>query len=512
MGLPRHRRRLADGDPHTLGRSGVDGASLRSPSRLPGVSGTTMASVRGIAIGLVCVVFLASCASVQYLRVNRADTIGACQMAVPERDLLIGVALSGGGSRAALFGASGLEALAGVKMADGASLIDKISHVSSVSGGSLAATYYVLKKPGRDVKTFNGDGTLSDDYRAFFEQYRASLSQDFETPLIWRQLLSFRWLNSALAAQTLAEILSERVYGSARIQDISAREKAGDSPGLIINTTLYNNGRRLAMTVLPTDAFEYDFFADLERSLQQRGREMEPAPYIRERWQRLRPMTPIEIHIDPCPVSLTGVATASASFPPLVGPITMRVGEEEAYWHAGDGGLYENSGIESLLLLYLKQLQVKHAKRALIIALDSSFPFSVGEQQLTRRSLPFSLLNFDFSRIPSIMEERATTYQALFFRTLQLEGVFPDSKTIAVIFLRHTDAKFAADLSDLPPSCKAESEPLKTSEEVTNRIAAIPTRLGLSSACDRELLYVAAQKVVAEHRDEILNFLNRPEQ
>jgi hypothetical protein len=108
------------------------------------------------------------------------------------------------------------------------------------------------------------------------------------------------------------------------------------------------------------------------------------------------------------------------------------------------------------------------------------------------------------------MEERAITYQALFFRTLQLEGVFPDSKTITVIALRHTDAKFAADLSDLPPACKAELEPMKTTEDVENRIAAIPTRLGLSSECDRQLIYAAATKLVSEHRDEILEYLNRP--
>ena len=58
-------------------------------------------------------------------------------------------------------------------------------------------------------------------------------------------------LNSALAARTLAEILRDRLYGNARLQDISAREKVGDSPGLMINTTLYNNGRRLAITSCP---------------------------------------------------------------------------------------------------------------------------------------------------------------------------------------------------------------------------------------------------------------------
>jgi hypothetical protein len=112
---------------------------------------------------------------------------------------------------------------------------------------------------------------------------------------------------------------------------ISAREKAGDSPGLIINTTLYNNGRRLALTTLPPEAFTYDFFADLERSVQERERVLNVTPRVRERWSRLRPMTPIEIDIDPCPASLAGSVTASASFPPLVGPLTLKIGDEETY-------------------------------------------------------------------------------------------------------------------------------------------------------------------------------------
>src|SRR5262249_12492833 len=153
------------------------------------------------------------------------------------------------------------------------------------------------------------------------------------------------------------------------------------------------------------------------------------------------------------------------------------------YWHAGDGGLYENSGIESLLFLYLKQLQAKKTKRALVIAFDSSFPFSVGERKLLHRSLPFTLLTFDFSRIPSIMEERATTYQELFFRSLQTEGVFPESKTLTLVVLRRTDARWADDMSDLPPACKAEETPLKTPQEVKERIAEIPTRLVLKSEC-----------------------------
>src|SRR4030095_2803464 len=104
----------------------------------------------------------------------------------------------------------------------------------------------------------------------------------------------------------------------------------------------------------------------------------------------------------------------------------------------------------------------------------------------------------------------ALTYQALFFRSLQLEGVFPDSKTVSVIALRHIAAKWAADLSDVPASGKAEPAPPKTTEDVENRIAAIPTRLGLTSECDRDLIYAAAAKQVAEHKDAILRFLNQP--
>src|SRR5262245_27594456 len=182
-------------------------------------------------------------------------------------------------------------------------------------------------------------------------------------------------------------------------------------------------------------------------------------------------MTPVDLPMHPCSARLAGAVTASASFPPVVGPITLQVGGENTYWHAGDGGLYENQGIETLLVLYLNQIQERRARRALVIVFDSSYPFAVGQRQVRLRPLPFSLLTFAFSRIPGIMEERATTYQALFFRSLQIEGVFPDSRHMTAVVLRHSDAKWAPDLSDLPPACRAESPPLRTPEEVRERIA-----------------------------------------
>lgn len=51
-----------------------------------------------------------------------------------------------------------------------------------------------------------------------------------------------------------------------------------------------------------------------------------------------------------------------------------------SYWHVGDGGLYENAGVETLFAAFLKKIQEKKTKRALIFSFDSSYPFEVGER------------------------------------------------------------------------------------------------------------------------------------
>jgi len=90
---------------------------------------------------LVCALLvLAGCTPVHVAQVPPLQGPVACQTVVPERDLLVGVSLSGGGSRAALFGAAGLEALAGLRTAAGTSALEHVALLSSVSGGSLAAS------------------------------------------------------------------------------------------------------------------------------------------------------------------------------------------------------------------------------------------------------------------------------------------------------------------------------------------------------------------------------------
>mgnify|MGYP003694484961 CR=1 FL=1 len=101
-----------------------------------------------------------------------------------EQDLLVGVALSGGPVVARRSSASypALEALAELRAADGALGPRKVSHLSSVSEGSLAASFTTHpQKPGREVAILKPDGSLSDAYRtAASPSTEPTLGQDFE--------------------------------------------------------------------------------------------------------------------------------------------------------------------------------------------------------------------------------------------------------------------------------------------------------------------------------------------
>jgi hypothetical protein len=89
-----------------------------------------------------------------------------------------------------------------------------------------------------------------------------------------------------------------------------------------------------------------------------------------------------------------------------------------------------------------------------------------------------------------------------------MQGVFPDDRTIQVVILRHTDALWKPDLSDLPAACRNENPALRSPADVRQRLAEIPTLLQIKSDCDTQLLTVAAAKVVAQNRNSILEFLN----
>jgi len=461
---------------------------------------------------LIIVIMLSGCVTspVYKLHIPKADQ-PSCTYSMKSSEVLIGVAISGGGSRAALFGAAGLEALARLQVgAPAHSLLEDVSMISSVSGGSMATSYYAAVKPKKDVPMLTASGELSVEYQTFFGQYKETMNQDYEKPLLWRNLLRLRWFNPAWTAKSLAEHLNGEFLKDMTFQNVRERESSGDIPRLLINTTLYNDGRRFVVTTLPHEQTQYDLLKDVSRSVSAHPVSKESLELMKVKWASLQSVTPQALNLDLCAIPLGAAVAGSMSFPPVIGPITFKVEGEERYWHAGDGGLSDNMGLESLALVSFNALQQNAARRVLIIAFDSSFPFAVGSDRLDHFPEGFTLFNYDFSRIPGIMEERALAYRTLYVGTMTEQGVLPDGRRLKFIQLRHIDAVWKEDMSDLPESCKTEEVKLTNPPMVTKRLASVVTRLWLKSDCDRDLITTAAAKLVEARRDEILNFLQQP--
>jgi predicted acylesterase/phospholipase RssA len=427
-----------------------------------------------------------------------------CLQPAPEREVFVGLAVSGGGSRAALYAASAFEALSQLRVGpEQRSLLEQVSYISSVSGGSLASAYYNVKKPLREVPMLMPDGQLTAEYKEFFAGFKKAMVNDFEEPLLTYNLFTLRMANPAWTARSLADILDYDYFKGITFRELAQRQARGDSPYFLINTTLYNDGRRLVLSALERDALRYDFIGDLQRKPGWENVTPEADQILRVRWEDLQSRTPEDLKLDLCQVKVATAVAGSMSFPPIIGPITVGIEGEDQYWHIGDGGMSDNTGGESLIMVALKQLQERRVKRVVILSFDSSFPFDVGGRLLNHRTEGFTFFDADYSRIPSIMEERALAYRALFFRVAQQQALLPDPLKLVFIRLQHTDAKWKQDLSDLPESCRKEGVGWKSPADVSQHLAGVVTRLFLKSTCDRDLVIQAAQKVIAQNEPAI---------
>src|SRR6185436_19518037 len=164
-----------------------------------------------VAVGLVLSLLSGCVTSPVYTVPPPKPDQTSCSHPMKPSDTLIGVAISGGGSRAALFGAASLEALAKLQVGPPAhSLLEDVSVISSVSGGSMATSYFASMKPRRDVPMLTASGELSAEYQTFFAQYKETMNQDYEKPLLWHNLLRLRWANPAWTAKSLAEHLNSQ--------------------------------------------------------------------------------------------------------------------------------------------------------------------------------------------------------------------------------------------------------------------------------------------------------------
>ncbi|MDX2220840.1 MAG: patatin-like phospholipase family protein, partial [Burkholderiales bacterium] len=225
----------------------------------------------------------------------------------------VGIALSGGGFRATLFGLGSLWYLSDAR------LLGRLDRVCSVSGGSILA------------------GVLAHQWKSLkFEDGKAV---NFQTEIVERVLRfcsqTIDWQAGGLgilnpfksAGDYLAGRYSKDLFGNARLSDLPTRSQGG-APLFVIYATNLQTGRSFRFT--------QDYVAD----------------YYLGTNSALNP-------------TLALAVAASSAFPPIFSPISIRAhptdwqnpdwrGSEgdlkaiQTDLELGDGGIYDNLGLESL--------------------------------------------------------------------------------------------------------------------------------------------------------------------
>lgn len=226
-------------------------------------------------------------------------------------DKTLGLALSGGGFRATLFG------LGSVWRLNDAKLLGKLDRITSVSGGSILAG--VLGHRWSRLQFVDGQATnfrteITDPVRAF-----CARTIDIEATIKG-------WLDlGRTAGDYLADCYAEHLFENATLKDLPVSSQAGN-PKFIIYATNLQTGRSFR--------FRQDMIAD---------------------WMLGTSHDTV--------VPLARAVAASSAFPPIFSPIIVET--DPASWKNGgdlnniealrrrivlaDGGVYDNMGLESLV-------------------------------------------------------------------------------------------------------------------------------------------------------------------
>ncbi len=395
------------------------------------------------------------------LRVHlRADPALLPEGGADEQSAFVGLALSGGGARAAVFAAAGMKAL------HARGLLDAVTHVSSVSGGGFPASYLALHPvPDKDAD-------------AYFDRMQDIVAHDYFQDVQIGQIRSpRRAFSPSRRLVSLQEALDR--------PDFLRHATFADLPKgrtFYFNAVSYDTGRRF---VLSNGALPAPNAPAGQSALPPRLRAMSfSVPDV----QRAAPKD--------VPVSLA-VAT-SAAFPPYLGPMTIEVKQPDRqnprYWHLGDGGVFENSGVETLREAIYARGPGQSAK---------IYAFNAGMQldsDLSENTHDISIWSRDVTRLVDVLTEYATSHRETMFDALdEKHDMNVDCMTFNYMDItrlvrsgQSPDPKWES-WDGWPHVTAAERA---ASPSPAEHLAKIPTALKITP-CNRALIAAAAETLVA---------------
>jgi hypothetical protein len=263
---------------------------------------------------------------------------------------------------------------------------------------------------------------------------------------------------------SLRDALDNQFAGEAVFGELPA------TPVLLINGARYDDGRRFVFSnqAIPEQASDVPPFTE---------------ETLRSASFSLTDCT----RATPPDFSVALAVAISAGFPPLLGPAAIEAPEScdggaTRYWHLGDGGILDNTGVESLEDFALHaDMGGAEIKRVIILSFDAGRSTSP-EVMMGKRNL--KLWTSDPGRIVGIVGKRANAYRDLALR----EHYAASGVEFHVLEMRYTDAV----IEKWPESCGSRDG---GAAEIRAYLETVPTNFKITD-CNADLMELAARDLV----------------
>jgi predicted acylesterase/phospholipase RssA len=373
---------------------------------------------------------------------------------VDEGNFFVAVAVSGGGSRSAVWSAAVMEELyRQVKLPDGRSITDEIDYISCVSGGSISSAYWCLHKPEMDT-------AHTSEYDAFFERFARDMCMNIQGDMISRP---WEWFLLLLTDEqkgiVLMRELDNRFYHGRTFDDLYKREKAHISPTLIINGTEMDSGAKFLFTTLPRSEFAnrslLGRYGGAASGIMKSNIIYDP-DVLGVRFCR-------DIGLSIGEMTVSRAVVASAGVPLVFGPVVLKdelrsTPDREAYIHVNDGGISDTLGLETLIQLFMDRYnrpKKNRFARGLILIIDAN-------QHLDPEDSVYSIKGFGpaalIERSREIISYRGKNLTYLTIMFLQQDPRFKDIRFVYISPYMVDDPKMIALVKKTPTRLKIRPE------------------------------------------------------
>jgi len=367
-----------------------------------------------------------------YVFDNIAGYDNPAQPPVMEEEVNLAVAISGGGSRSAVFSASVLEQLAYIPdpRHPGRTILDGVDVISGVSGGSLSATYYSLYKPS--------DFSNQDVNVEFFQRYKSNMTTDFHMRGVAHYLTHpweavSKYYTRYRFVQTLGETFDQHIFKGSTFGHLHERELAGESPVTLINATSLDTGKKFLFTNLNVQQnWAFD-----PASLIGRLPQVSPSPDRQGLTLMAQVMgTPMfqpfgfdSINSNIGAFRVAHAVASSCAYPVIPGPSALVNYAQTGYVHLADGGVNDNSGIDSVVGLYLGHLaKANRSKKLVVLAINVAQP-PISKEEQDADGYVSSIEYAD--RASGTMGTRAQTLASVMYNAPQAVNIIPINLTDA---------------------------------------------------------------------------------